>query len=91
LFFILTHPNFYLLPIALAYKKITLLKQTPVIELIFRRKGMIASLFCELLFGMGRIAAAVLRYLANFTSLIRFKFCAFLPLRTILLMNLPDV
>lgn len=61
-------------------------------ELIPGRVGMIAGLFFGLMFGMSGIAAAVLGYVADLTSLqVIFKFCSFLPLLGILTVFLPDV
>ena len=61
-------------------------------ELIPGRVGMIAGLFFGFMFGMSGIAAAVLGYVADKTSLqLIFKFCSFLPLLGILTILLPDV
>lgn len=61
-------------------------------ELIPGRVGMIAGLFFGLMFGMSGIAAAVLGYLADLSSLqVIFTFCSFLPLLGVLTILLPDV
>lgn len=61
-------------------------------ELIPGRVGLIAGLFFGLMFGMSGIAAAVLGYVADKTSLqLIFKFCSFLPLLGMLTVLLPDV
>lgn len=61
-------------------------------ELIPGRVGMIAGLFFGFMFGMSGIAAAVLGYAADQTSLeYIFKFCSFLPLLGIITAFLPDV
>ena len=61
-------------------------------ELIPGRVGMIAGLFFGFMFGMSGIAAAVLGYVADKTSLqLIFKFCSFLPLLGILTILLPNV
>lgn len=61
-------------------------------ELIPGRVGMIAGLFFGFMFGMSGIAAAVLGYVADQTSLQHiFQFCAFLPLLGVLTVFLPDV
>lgn len=61
-------------------------------ELIPGRVGMIAGLFFGFMFGMSGIAAAVLGYIADQTSLQHiFQFCAFLPLLGVLTLFLPDV
>lgn len=61
-------------------------------ELIPGRVGMIAGLFFGFMFGMSGIAAAILGYAADKTSLeYIFKFCSFLPLLGIITAFLPDV
>lgn len=61
-------------------------------ELIPGRVGMIAGLFFGLMFGMSGIAAAVLGYVADSTSLqYIFQLCSFLPLLGILTIFLPNI
>lgn len=61
-------------------------------ELIPGRVGLIAGLFFGLMFGMSGIAAAILGYVADKTSLqLIFKFCSYLPLLGVLTVLLPDV
>lgn len=61
-------------------------------ELIPGRVGMIAGLFFGFMFGMSGIAAAVLGYAADKTSLQHiFKLCSFLPLMGVITVFLPNI
>ena len=61
-------------------------------ELIPGRVGMIGGLFFGFAFGMAGIAAAVLGWLADRTSIeFVYEICAFLPLIGLLTVFLPDI
>jgi MFS transporter, FSR family, fosmidomycin resistance protein len=61
-------------------------------ELIPGRVGMIGGLFFGLAFGMAGIAAAILGYLADRTSItFVYEVCAFLPLLGLLTVFLPNL
>jgi FSR family fosmidomycin resistance protein-like MFS transporter len=61
-------------------------------ELIPGRVGMVGGLFFGLAFGMAGIAAAVLGYVADRTSIhFVYQVCGFLPLIGLLTILLPDI
>lgn len=61
-------------------------------ELMPGKVGMVSGLFFGLAFGMGRLGAAVLGYVADKTSIeLVYQICAFLPLLGILTAFLPNI